>query len=138
MMRKVFDAFAVLCWMQQEPAAGKVQHILEDAEKGAAELFVSAINIGEVYYRLLKSGHGTMAEAFLADVRKQLFPWRMVAASNRRVWQAARLKGSHRISYADAFAIALAQEFDADLVTGDPEIGEVESLGHVRVEWLGP
>jgi len=34
-MRKVFDAFTVLCWMQKEPAYRKVQQILEDAEEGS-------------------------------------------------------------------------------------------------------
>ncbi len=135
-MRKVIDAFTVLCWMQQEPGHRKVQHILEDAEKGVVELFISAINIGEVYYSLLKSGRATTAEAFLMDVKKRLFPWRVVAATNQRVWQAARLKGLHRISYADAFAIALAQELGAILVTGDPEIRDVESTGGLQVEWL--
>ena len=37
-------------------------------------------------------------------------------------------------SYADAFAAALAQEFGATLVTGDPEFRAVES--RIAVMWL--
>ena len=45
------------------------------------------------------------------------------------------MKANHRISYADAFAAALAQEYGATVVTGDPEF---RSLGEkVSVEWLG-
>jgi predicted nucleic acid-binding protein len=47
---------------------------------------------------------------------------------------AARLKARHTISYADAFAVALAQELGAPVVTGDREFEHVESL--VEVLWL--
>jgi hypothetical protein len=41
---------------------------------------------------------------------------------------------SRAISYAGAFAVALAQEMTATLVTGDPEFKRVESL--VKIMWL--
>lgn len=44
------------------------------------------------------------------------------------------LKAHHPISYADAFALALAQEKQAALLTGDPEFRKVESLA--TIEWL--
>ena len=47
---------------------------------------------------------------------------------------AAHLKAQHPISYADAFVVALAQQMQATLLTGDPEFSQVESL--VAVEWL--
>jgi predicted nucleic acid-binding protein len=40
----------------------------------------------------------------------------------------------HSVSFADAFAIALAQESAATVVTGDPEFKEVEKL--IPVLWL--
>ena len=42
--------------------------------------------------------------SFQADVKNKVFPWRVVPASNRRIWLAATLKGRYSISYADAFA----------------------------------
>ena len=60
---------------------------------------------------------------------------RILGATRRRVLAAAHLKANHSISYADAFAAGLAQEFDAALVTGDPEF---RGLGRsLRVAWLG-
>jgi len=44
------------------------------------------------------------------------------------------LEAWHRISYADAFAAALAQQLAAPVVTGDPELRDIE--GEVAVEWL--
>ena len=38
------------------------------------------------------------------------------------------------MSYADAFAIALAQELNATIVTGDPEFRSVEKI--VDILWL--
>jgi predicted nucleic acid-binding protein len=45
-----------------------------------------------------------------------------------------RYKARYTISYADAFAAALAQELRAPLVTADLEFEQVES--HVEVLWL--
>jgi len=47
---------------------------------------------------------------------------------------AAHLKAHHSISYADAFALALAQQEQAILLTGDPEFQQVASLA--AIEWL--
>jgi predicted nucleic acid-binding protein len=38
------------------------------------------------------------------------------------VLEAALIKASHAISYADAFAVATAMAHDATLLTGDPEL----------------
>jgi predicted nucleic acid-binding protein len=51
-----------------------------------------------------------------------------------RILAAAHVKAHHPISYADAFAVALAQEMDASVVTGDPEFECVEGL--ISVFWL--
>ena len=47
---------------------------------------------------------------------------------------AAHIKAGHAISYADAFAVALAQDRGATILTGDPEFKEVEHL--IPIEWL--
>lgn len=121
-MIKVFDAFAVLCWMQEEPGSSYVNHLMEEAEKGTVKIYISAINVGEIFYRLIKSGKGRDAAYFLSDIKRKVFPWQVVAATNTRVWEAAKLKGEYRISYAGAFAVALAKEKGGEIVTRDPEI----------------
>ncbi|HHY38759.1 MAG TPA: type II toxin-antitoxin system VapC family toxin [Clostridia bacterium] len=125
-MRKVLDAYAILCWMQGESGANHVEDILASAEKEEVEVYVSVINLGEVYYRLAKSRQREKASSFLMDVKRKTFPWKAAPITNTRVWVAAKLKAELPLSYADAFAVGLAQELSAELVTGDPEILAVQ------------
>jgi ribonuclease VapC len=50
------------------------------------------------------------------------------------VQEAAKLKASKKMAYADCFAAALARLRNVEVVTGDPEFKEVE--GEVKVAWL--
>ena len=47
---------------------------------------------------------------------------------------AAHVKAHHSVAYADAYAIALAEQNVGVVLTGDPEFKAVEHL--VTVEWL--
>ena len=49
---------------------------------------------------------------------------------------AAHFKARYAISYADAFAVATAQEHNCPLVTGDLEFLAVVDDGLIVVEWL--
>ncbi|RJQ26927.1 MAG: type II toxin-antitoxin system VapC family toxin [Peptococcaceae bacterium] len=115
--------------MQEEPGSPYINHLLEEAEKEAIKIHISAINVGEIFYRLLKNGKSKVAASFLSDVKRKVFPWQVVPATNARVWEAAKLKGEYRVSYADAFAMALAGETGGEIVTRDPEIIAVCSGG---------
>jgi predicted nucleic acid-binding protein len=54
--------------------------------------------------------------------------------TQEEIWDAASLKGQFPISYADGFAVALAQKYNCPLVTGDPEFRSVSSL---NLDWIG-
>lgn len=93
---------------------------------------MSDINLGEVLYHTERR-HGA-AEAQETLVEIESLPIQMVGVTRAQVVAAAHLKANYRISYADAFAAALAQKHDAALVTGDPEF---HALGKaLAVEWL--
>jgi ribonuclease VapC len=47
---------------------------------------------------------------------------------------AARIKAERRMGYLDCFVVALAQQLNATVLTGDPDFRRVEDL--VRIEWL--
>lgn len=49
---------------------------------------------------------------------------------------AAKLKSTYKLSYADAFAVALAVKENAAVITGDPEIRDLANV--LAVEWIGP
>ena len=117
----VLDAWAVLAFLQkEEPAASRVKELLELALKGDAEVSISIINLGEVIYRVGKVKGELQAGETLDSVRR--LPVTVLAAGEEVVFAAVRFKTRHAISYADAFAVATAEQQDAVLVTGDPEL----------------
>lgn len=134
--RACLDAFAWLAWLQDEPGAAAVQHWLDDAEAARAECVTSIINLGEAYYRLVRVDRREEAESLWRMAMRGTLPVSVKDATRRRVRRAAELKSRHALAYADAFAVATAVEFNAVLLTGDPEIEPVEGAQNLRVEWL--
>ena len=50
------NAFAVLAWLQDEPGANQVEDQLNQAtEQETYTCYMSTINLGKVYYRLLRA-----------------------------------------------------------------------------------
>jgi predicted nucleic acid-binding protein len=108
------DSWAVIAWLRDEqPAAGRVEEALTD---GA---LMSWINAGEVYYLLDRATGRERAEEVLDNLRVRT---RLDVATPERVVEAAKIKASFSMAYADAFACATAIAHDATLLTGDPEI----------------
>ena len=96
----------------------------------------SIINLGEAFYRLVRVGRSEQAESLWRMALRRRLPVSVKEATQRRVRRAADLKSHHAIAYADAFAVATALEFDATLLTGDPEIRPLVGRYELRVEWL--
>lgn len=134
--RACLDAFAWLAWLQDEPGAAAVQRWLDEAEAGRAECITSVINLGEAYCRLVRVDRRAEAESLWRMTLRQILPVSVKDATRRRVRRAAELKSKHAIAYADAFAVATAVEFDAILLTGDPELEPLEGELGLAVEWL--
>jgi ribonuclease VapC len=117
----VLDSWALLAYLQgEEPAASRVHDVIEGAQEGTVRLFISIVNLGEVYYRVGKIRNAKEAESVLADLR--LLPMEILSVDDDTVLAAARLKMNYSISYADAFAAITAIQKSATLLTGDPEL----------------
>lgn len=128
----VLDSHAVLVAQRREAGADEVDALLADETN---TLHMSAINLGEVYYMTMRRDGDAAAE--LAVSRFLQEPNVVIAdATWDRTRAAARIKAGGGLSYADAFAVALAQERGAPVVTGDPEFARVERQGLVQVTWL--
>lgn len=128
----LFDAFPLLCWFQEEPGHTLVGNLLTEAEENKIEIFMSIINLGEVYYRTYRVTGQKKAEEILKKI--YLLPIQIISASDTIVLEAARIKGRFPISYADAFAVAAAIQKKALVVTSDPEYKKVEKL--IKILWL--
>jgi uncharacterized protein len=132
-VKKVFDSWAMLAWLQNEkPVDDYVHSLIELAKKGDMKLYMNIVNIGEVYYRLLRTRGEDIANSFWEGFNE--FPIKLVGVSKSLTLTAARLKGKYPISYADAFAVATAIIHECQIVTGDPEFKSVSSL--VAIDWL--
>jgi predicted nucleic acid-binding protein len=131
MQSAVFDSFAVLAWFKGEPGGSSVAALLTDVADGVLWGGICAVNLGEVYYVVTREHGPEQAEELLENLLH--LPWHVLPVSNELVWAAARLKARFPISYADAFALACAEEHDADLITDDPELREAPH--GVTVRW---
>jgi ribonuclease VapC len=58
----------------------------------------------------------------------------ILPAPNDLVFRAAELTSRYAMSYADTFVVASAMEHNATVVTGDPEIQQVET--NVKILWI--
>jgi predicted nucleic acid-binding protein len=131
--RIVLDAWAVLALLQkEEPAASRVRQLIQDAQEGSIELYISLVNLGEVYYRIGRVKGEKEARETLEEVRR--LPLTFVPVTEEIVFAAASLKVRYAISYADAFAAATADRLDAAVATGDPEFAQLEEC--IQIEKL--
>lgn len=132
MKTRVLDSWPVLEWISgRQPATKALRSLLVEAETHAARLFMSAINVGEVYYFLCKHHSRDLAESWRE--LSGTMPVKIETPSLDEIWDAAVLKGSYPIAYADAFAVALAQKYNCPLVTGDPELRSIPGL---ELDWI--
>ena len=114
-MTVVLDAWPVLRYLEgAHPAAQAIDDLLASQRPA-----MSWINLGEVHYVLCRQHGEERAESTARDLR-EVIDARIPRHDD--VLAAARIKAAHPLSYADAFAAALAIADDATLWTGDPEL----------------
>ena len=129
---RVLDSYSLLAYIEGEAGTEQMIEIFRVARDSGRSLFLSVVNWGEVYYITMReAGHERADE--VAHLISTL-PIQIVPADLDLTRQAAELKSKHRMSYADCFAVALAKQRKAELVTGDRDFRRVE--GEVKILWL--
>jgi predicted nucleic acid-binding protein len=111
----VLDSWALLRYLEDDAPAAQAVADLLDRERP----LLSWINLGEVHYVLRRAEGEDAAANAVRDLRR-VTDARL--PDERLVLDAARIKADVAMSYADAFAAALAVAQDAELWTGDPEL----------------
>jgi len=131
---KILDSWALLALFNEEPAAAAVEKILHSAAAGRDTLLMHTVNWGEIFYTTMRRGDATTADSIAADIAAM--PVTIVGFGDdlELVRQAAIFKATQKISYADAFAAALAKLRRAELVTGNAEFKVLEK--EIRISWL--
>lgn len=132
---KVLDSWALIAFFEDEPAAEPVENLLVKAEAGIHQLLLCVVNWGEIYYTTMRRVSQLAAEEQARELAG--LPVELVGVdlgNIELVRQAAVYKATRKLSYADAFAAALAKIRNAELVTGDREFREVED--DIAIDWL--
>ena len=128
----VLDSFALLAYLGGERGMARVREILANSTRRQCRAYLSLISLGEVLYITERERSLPKAQQVLAAIEQ--LSLEILPASREAVLDAAHVKARFPISYANAFVVAAAQEQDATIVTGDPELAAVQNL--VRIEWL--
>ena len=131
----VLDAFAILAYLEGEPAAQRVGDVLTSGDP-----WMTHINLGEVTYIVERTRGKAAADDVCANLLAQDRPGggvaiRWLPVDEALVRRAASLKAGGGLSYADCFAAAAAAMLGCSVLTGDPEFRAVERAG-IGVTWL--
>jgi predicted nucleic acid-binding protein len=131
-MNKVLDAHALMIFLEKEAGYEKMQQIFVQAAEKDAQLLMSAVNYGEIYYIVLRECGKEKTE----EVEKVIgaLPIKVIDVDMNLAKEAGKLKAAKKMSYADCFAAALAKSHKAELITGDKEFEEVKH--DVKIMWL--
>jgi Predicted nucleic acid-binding protein, contains PIN domain len=128
----VFDAFAILSFLKGEPSSNRVKEYLLKVNSKQAHGYISAVNLCEVYYIVMREKGYEDAEILTTSLRD--WGLNVVLADEDMAKMAGQLKSQYPLSLADAFAAATSQKLEACLLTGDPEFQKLE--GKVEIEWV--
>jgi predicted nucleic acid-binding protein len=129
----VFDACALIAFLNDEPGADIITSIFQDA----VEVEMAAINLLEVAYDAVRTtGKRTAANDIINTVLQLPISIRW-ALDMPMLEAAAHWKTKFRISLADSVALALAESRQALLVTSDHhEFDQVEEAAAARFLWI--
>jgi ribonuclease VapC len=128
----VLDSWAVIAYLEGEPAAEKIADVIADAHDDHVPLFMSVVNASEVWYIIARETSVSDAESSIDELRRLGVAF--VDADWTLAHEAGGFKSKHKMSFADCFAAALAKQKKAVLLTGDPEFKQVEK--DVLITWL--
>lgn len=128
----VLDSWAVIAYLEDEPSGEQIEDLIATAHEEQIPIYMSVINLGEVWYtfaREISEEEANISVKTLRDLRIQFedADWELTQ-------EAARFKSQHKMSYADAFAAALAKTKKADLITGDNEFKPLD--GEIKISWV--
>jgi uncharacterized protein len=128
----VLDTWAVIAYLEDEPSGEQVEELIATAHEEKIPIYMSMVNVGEVWYTVAREVSEEEANASvkaLRDLRIQFedADWALTQ-------EAARFKSQNKMSYADCFAAALAKSRKADLVTGDGEFKPLD--GEIKIQWI--
>ncbi len=127
------DSSALLTLLYGEPGVETVRQLLEDAERGHASVYFSAVTLTEVVSSLTRT-HGESVARDELNVILSL-PAQIEVATRAQYVEAGWLRGRHKLSTADAIIAVQAMAAAAELVHKDPEFEPLADLKQRRLPY---
>ena len=131
-MVKILDASALVAYLWKQSGYERVQDFLTKATGGEKKLLMTTVNLGEVYYLLLRDHGSEDADKILRII--ETLPIDFIEVDMRLAKQAAVYKATKKIPYVDCFAAALAKFQKGEVVTGDKDFKAIEN--EVKIAWI--
>jgi predicted nucleic acid-binding protein len=127
------DACAVIAYLRQEAGAEVLKEIIE---RPNTFLAMHVCNLGEVYYDFFRDDGLAAAQTAWANALALPLALRR-DADDTFIQRVGVIKVAERVSFADAFALALAERVHVPLITTDHhEFDAIEQKGLWRFLWL--
>ena len=132
MKRYALDASAMMIHLENRSGAEKMEKLLTAAEQRDAEIYISAVNVGEVFYSVWHRRGESDARRALTFVKGA--PIIIVPATLDETILAAEFKAHYQFPLADSFAASLAISRRATLITSDSDFRRFSD--RLKILWL--
>lgn len=132
-MGTFLDAFALIAFLEDEPAAAEVELIL-----GAGNAAIPSVNLAEAAQRIFRNS--TIGRDELEQITAGI-PLAVIPFTQAHAWRAAELRARHyrrvgsAVSLADCCLVAVATVADR-VATADPAVlrmAEAEGIGTIEL-----
>jgi len=132
----VFDACALISYLNDEPGSNIVDDLFKKALDGEIDICMNIVNLIEVHYANIRNLGKEQAAVILENILAS--PIHVVSAVSDTVFlQSSRLKADYKCSLADAIGLATAMDLSGQFVTSDHhELEAVEKNESISFVWL--
>ena len=117
-MNYTLDACALVAFLNDEDGADIIEDLLDKSAVGDVSIYMSIVNLLEVYYAELRVKGSAIAKIVLDTVNH--YSIKIVNTISEQIFkEAARLKTTYKMSLGDCIGIATAIELSGQFVTSD-------------------
>ena len=124
-MRLTFDSEPLIAYFLGDETAKQIVPLLQGILNGETVAYINIVNLSEIYY-ILHRINPSIVDSKIEIL--QNYGINLVPVTENGLWKnAAKIKSSHSMSLADAYAVATAIETGSTLVIGrDKEFNTVD------------
>jgi predicted nucleic acid-binding protein len=135
----LFDACTMIALFNDEEGADVVSNLLDRAERNEITLAMNAANMIEVYYDRIRVIGSDRADTIIREIYNSFLISVIETLDPAIVREAARLKATGKMSFADTILVATARCIGATIVTCDHvELEQVERGEPIPFLWIRP